>query len=53
MVINFNDNYYSYNYSKSCFIKLEYNYLLENIRNKKIGLYYDEKFEIERERIVL
>lgn len=53
MVINCNDNYYSYNYSKSCFIKLEYNYLLENIRNKKIGLYYDEKFDIERERIVL
>ena len=53
MIINCNDNYYSYNYSKSCFIKLEYNYLLENIRNKKIGLYYDEKFDIERERIVL
>lgn len=53
MIINCNDDYYSYNYNKKCFIRLEYNYLIENIKNKKIGLYQDEKFDIVRERVVL
>ena len=53
LVFDYNNSYYSYNYNKQKFIKLGYDYLIENIKNKKIGLYQNEEFNITRERMVL
>ena len=53
LVFDYNNSYYSYNYNKQKFIKLGYDYLIENIKNKKIGLYQNEEFDITRERVVL
>ena len=38
VLISYNHNYYSYNYNKSTFIKLNRNYLIENFNEKKLGV---------------
>ena len=53
LVFNYDNVYYSYNYSKKNFIELDYNYLMDNIKNSKIGLYQDENFDVLKERMVL
>lgn len=49
MVFSYNNCYYSYNYARGCFIKVNYNYLVDNIKCNKIGLYMNENFNL-RER---
>ena len=49
IVFNYNDYYYSYNYARGCFIKVNYDYLVDNIKCNKIGLYMNESFNL-RER---
>lgn len=53
LVFSYNKEYYSYNYSKRHFIRLEYDYLIENIKNKKIGLYLGEEFNLLKGRVTL
>ena len=53
IIFNYGDDYYSYNYSRKCFIKLDYDYLINNLKSKKIGLYLNEDFNIIKERVVL
>ena len=38
VLISYDNNYYSYNYNKSTFIKLNKNYLVENFNEKKLGV---------------
>lgn len=38
ILISYKNNYYSYNYNKSTFIKLNKNYLIENFNEKKLGV---------------
>ena len=53
IIFNYGDDYYSYNYNRKCFIKLDYDYLINNLKSKKIGLYLNEDFNIIKERVVL
>lgn len=53
IVFSCNDKFYSYNYSRGHFVELKYNYLIENIKNKKVFLYQNENFNVTKEGIVL
>lgn len=52
-LFSYNDNYYSYNYSRGTFISMDYNVLYDNIKNNRIGIYDDEDFELREKRVVL
>ena len=53
IVINYGDNYYSYNYTKHKFIKVSYDEIYNNLENHMIGLYLDENFIINKKEAVL
>lgn len=53
IVFNYGDTYYSYNYNKKCFISIDYNVLLDNINNKRIGIYEEEDFELKVGKVIL
>lgn len=53
IVINYGDNYYSFNYSKNSFISVSYDELYKNIKNNLIGLYDDEDFVINKKEVLV
>lgn len=53
IVIGYNDMFYSYNYNKKCFIKLDYDVINKYIKSNKIGLYEGECFNLGESRLVL
>ena len=53
IVINYGDNYYSFNYSKNSFISVSYDELYKNIKNNLIGLYSDEDFVIDEKEVLV
>ena len=53
IVINYNNKFYSYNYNKKCFVSMDYDIIYNNIKNNKIGVYDDEKFNFIDGRLVL
>ena len=53
IVINYNNRFYSYNYNKKCFVSMDYDTIYNNIKNNKIGVYDDEKFNFIDGRLVL
>lgn len=53
IVISYDEKYYSYNYIKKTFIRLDYNYIIESIKNKIIKLYQGEDFNISKGRKVV
>lgn len=46
VVINYNNNFYSYNYVKNCFTSIDYEYLDNSLKKNKIGLYDGEEFNL-------
>ena len=42
----YNDKYYSYNYQKKHFVIVDFNILYNNIKNKKVGIYENEDFNL-------
>ena len=46
ILISYNSNYYSYNYNKKSFIKLNEKELIDNIENDRIGIYLNEKIPL-------
>ena len=53
IVISYDNNFYSYNYNKRCFIKIPYDVITKNIKNNKIGIYEGENFYCKESRLVL
>ena len=53
IVIGSNDIYYSYNYNKGCFIRVDKDIIYDNMKNKKIGLYENEDFDIVERRALV
>lgn len=53
IVISYSDKYYSFNYNKGCFIDISYDIILDNLKNKRIGLYNNEDFDIIKKGVVL
>lgn len=53
IVISYNNNFYSYNYNKMCFVKMNYDVISNNIKNNKIGIYENEKLFGNESRVVL
>jgi len=53
IVIGSKDIYYSYNYSKGCFIKVDKDIIYDNIKNRNIGLYDNENFDIMEGRLLV
>lgn len=51
IVINYGEEYYSYNYNKKCFIKVKYEDIYKNLENHLIGIYNDENFIRNREEV--
>jgi len=52
-VFSYNDVYYSFNYNKRCFVRVDESVLYDNIRNKRIGIYEMEDFNVNDKRLVL
>lgn len=52
-IFSYNDEYYGFNYSKRCFIKVDDSVLYNNIMNRRIGVYDDEDFKLSEKRVVL
>lgn len=44
VLISHKDNYYSYNYNKNMFIKLNKSYLIDNFDNNNLGVYNNTNF---------
>lgn len=53
IVFSYKNNYYSFNYTKNCFVNIEENILYNNIKNNKIGIYNEEDFNLIEKRVVL
>ena len=53
IVFSYNNEYYSFNYNKKCFINVDINVLYDNIKDNKIGIYDDEDFILNEKRVVL
>lgn len=53
IVISYGDKYYSFNYNKGCFVDISYDIIYNNLKNKKIDLYCDEDFEVNKKEVVL
>ena len=53
IVISYDNSFYSYNYSKGCFIKMSYDVITKNIKDNKIGIYKGEDFYCKESRLVL
>jgi len=52
-LFNYNDKYYSFNYNKGCFIIIDKEVIRENIKNRRIGLYDGEYFELIEKGVTL
>ena len=52
-LFSYNDVYYSFNYNKKCFVSVDENVLYDSIRNKRIGIYEMEDFDVKEKRVVL
>ena len=52
-LFSYNDSYYSFNYSKGMFIKVDESILYDNIKSKRIGIYDDEDFMLREKGMVL
>ena len=50
-IINYGEEYYSYNYNKKCFMKVKYEDIYKNLENHLIGLYNDENFIKDRKEV--
>ena len=53
IIIGYSDKFYSFNYNKKCFMSIDYDMLSDNLKNKRIGLYNDEDFNIIEKSMVL
>ena len=51
IVINYGEEYYSYNYNKKCFMKVKYEDIYKNLENHLIGIYSDENFIKDRKEV--
>lgn len=51
IVFSYDNMYYSFNYTKGCFVNVDYNYLVNSIKCNKIGLYLNEGFGL-KERMI-
>ncbi len=52
IVVNYGEEYYSFNYSKNTFMLISYDEIYSNMENRLIGLYDDEDFKIKEESLV-
>lgn len=53
ILFSYNENYYSYNYNKRCFTKVDDKIIYDSIKTNKIGIYDDEDFMKEEKRVLL
>lgn len=53
IVISYDNNFYSYNYNRMCFVKMNYDIIAKNIKDNKIGIYEGENFCCKESRVVL
>ena len=53
IVFSYDNYYYSFNYTKKCFVSIDENILYSNIKNNKIGIYNEEDFEFIEKRVIL
>ena len=53
IVINYGDEYFSFNYSTNSFIKIKYEDIYNKIENNLIGLYFDEDFIREKKEVLV
>lgn len=53
ILFSYNDKYYSFNYKRGCFIKVDSDILYINIDSNKIGLYNGEYLEMNKGSVVL
>lgn len=53
IVFSYDERYYSFNYNKKFFVNVDKSILCDNIKNKKIGIYDDEDFEIKERGFAL
>lgn len=53
IMISYNGKCYSFNYSRECFTSLDYDMVIDNLNNRKIGLYDDEEFNVMEKGMVL
>lgn len=53
IVIEYEDEYYSFNYNKNCFINLKYDIIVSNLLNNRIGLYSGEEFLVDKREVLL
>lgn len=52
-LFSYNDNYYSFNYNKNCFVGMDIDVLNDNISSSKIGIYDGEDFNMKERSVVL
>lgn len=52
-LFSYNNKHYSFNYNRGCFISMDKNILRDNIKNRRIGIYDDEDFDIVEKGMVL
>lgn len=55
ILISYDNKYYSYNYTRESFVELSYDEIMNNIENKKIGIYLNEKIptiNIQKEKVI-
>lgn len=53
ILFSYNDNYYSFNYNKGMFVSVDRSIISDRIKNKRIGIYDDEYFEMRDKGVVL
>ena len=53
ILFSYNGKYYSFNYNKGYFIYVDENVIKDNIKNRRIGIYDDEEFELIEKGMVL
>ena len=51
IVINYGEDYYSYNYNKKCFMNIKYEDIYNNLEKHLIGIYNDENFIRDRKEV--
>lgn len=52
-LFSYNDKYYSFNYSRGSFVRVDVNVLCDNIKNRRIGIYDGEEFDVMEKGMVL
>lgn len=52
-LFSYSGKYYSFNYNKGCFVLVEETIIKDNIKNRKIGIYDDEDFELIEKGVML